>query len=978
MLRLFLCLVLIAGAGINLYSQEHSNSTSSAESTYVSVIGDGAVNHVVESESHAASDETGHADGENHGGMEPLFFIIIALIIGAATRHFFRKIPLPFTVLLLIFGFGLGLLNRIGAFEGWGETISISLQWAGHIDPHAILFIFLPILIFEAAFGMDLHTFKKTATNSIILAVPGIIVAIILSAALAILLKITGVGLYGWEWSMALMFGSVVSATDPVAVVALLKELGASKKLGTLIEGESLLNDGTAIVIFMVFFTGLTGVSSDTNAILEFGRVVFGGTLIGIVIAAVVIAWVKRVFNDALVEITVIISAAYLVFFVAEHFMHVSGVLGLVALGLAMAGIGRTRISPGVQHFLHEFWGLAVFMANVLIFIIVGLVISQRVEFTAFDFVLLVIFYVGVHVIRALMLMMFYPVMKRIGYGLTKKDAVVIWYGGLRGAIALALALVFIGIDDKYLSGDPVVAENIKNQFFFIVSGIVFLTLIINATTIKFIVDKLGLATVSPPKLLMIQSSKNYLRSSSENKLERLKTDRFIGNANWTAVEDYLPEEVSVQKTEGYEMATMAEWRRRILEKEKSSYWHQYKDGMLGPVAVRRLSGGIDELMDEGGLTSLSHRKDLELSVAIPKFLGKLQKIPLVSHITSHMFFERLAVSYDFARGLIEAQEETIKLVENMAHGLNKEDVEGLKNLDIIENEINENKIEGLTFIRNLKKNYPEIYDAIATRHAIRAVLNYEMKTIDRLLKNGRIDNDEAQKMIQDVTQRMNRLMSKPPSVKMPDINEIVNEIEWLKKLPPDVLDKYSRLFQKKLFAAGETILRENTKDNGFFIILRGTVKVEAANEVIDVLGHGSFFGEMMVMTGNERTASVKVESPVSVLYISAVNMKELINESAETEKVLWEIAGKRYAELVLRKTEPYNVMRIKDFHKWLRNGVVTEVDNTTVMDYRGKICVLSSGEAECGDKTIKAPALINPLEVIVKGKVRLFIGESL
>ena len=78
---------------------------------------------------------------EHHGGMESLFFIIVAVVIGAATRHFFRKIPLPFTVLLLLFGIGLGLLNRFGLFEDWGETISLSIEWAAHIDPHAILFI---------------------------------------------------------------------------------------------------------------------------------------------------------------------------------------------------------------------------------------------------------------------------------------------------------------------------------------------------------------------------------------------------------------------------------------------------------------------------------------------------------------------------------------------------------------------------------------------------------------------------------------------------------------------------------------------------------------------------------------------------------------------------------------------------------------------------------------------------------------------
>ena len=284
-----------------------------------------------------------------------------------------------------------------------------SLDWAGKIDPHLILYVFLPTLIFEAAFAMDVHTFKKSVTNAFLLAVPGIIIALVLTAAIIIGLKGAGLGFAGWGWPMALLFGAVVSATDPVAVVALLKDLGASKKLGTLIEGESLLNDGTAIVIFMVLLATITGTGSDTSPVIEFLRVAVGGTLVGVFFGWLTIRWVKKVFNDALIEITVIVAAAYLTFFVAEHFLHVSGVLGLVALGLMMAGVGRTRISPEVEHFLHEFWELAAFIANTLIFLIVGVVIAHDSQFTGHDVLNLFIIYIGVHIVRAIVIAVLIP-----------------------------------------------------------------------------------------------------------------------------------------------------------------------------------------------------------------------------------------------------------------------------------------------------------------------------------------------------------------------------------------------------------------------------------------------------------------------------------------------------------------------------------------------------------------------------------------
>ncbi|GAB4283768.1 MAG: hypothetical protein Kow0068_08710 [Marinilabiliales bacterium] len=916
--------------------------------------------------------QSGHSEEEHeeHGGMEPLLFIIIAILIGAATRHFFRKLPIPFTVLLLIIGIGLGLLNRFGLYEGWGDSFGIALKWAGHIDPHAILFIFLPILIFEAAFAMDLHTFKKTATNAIILAVPGIIVALVLSAGLAMLLKYFNIGLYSWEWTVALMFGSVISATDPVAVVALLKELGASKKLGTLIEGESMLNDGTAIVLFMVFFTAITGATADNHAVVEFGRVAFGGILIGIIIAATAIAWVKRVFNDALVEISVIVGSAYISFFIAEHFMHVSGVLALVALGLAMAGVGKTRISPEVEHFLHEFWELASFFANTLIFIIVGVVISQRTEFTASDFIILAIVYVGLHIVRFIMLIIFYPLMRKIGYGINMKETVVLWYGALRGAIALALALVVVNVDDKFISPE------IKNQFFFITAGVVTLTLLINATTIKYVLNALGLTKIAPAKALMILQANQYLRTSAENHIEKIKTNRFLSSSNWSEVKKYLPKEVEIgEEYKDIQIDTISEMRKRVLEKEKSSYWHQFKDGMLSASSVRKLSDQIDEIMDSGGLVSLSKRKDLELLLKTPKLLSTMQNWPIMKSITRNRFIERLSVSYEIARGFVNAQDEAIKLVESMYRSLDPNDKEGNENLSLIENEINENKIEGLTFIRNIRKTYPEIYDAISTRHAIRSLLNYELKTVERLHKNGRIDSGEAEKMIHIIEHKMKKLLNNPPKVKVPDAADLINEISWLKDLDNATHIKLGEVFQSRIFSIGEKIIREDNNDNSVYIIARGTAKISIKNEDIDIIGAGNIVGEIGFLLNKPRMATVEAESPVTAMVINSTHLKQLIEESQEFEQQLWKFAGMRITKNLLSNKEPYNIWRPKVFEKWLKSGIVEFIKEDIEYDCTNKICLILKESEDKGNTDFK---IISGEKIkLLKGAVIYVIEEN-
>ncbi|NOQ26499.1 MAG: cyclic nucleotide-binding domain-containing protein [Bacteroidales bacterium] len=946
----------------NVLAQEHKK-----EETELSV-------HKDQTDTH----EEVHAEESAHkGNMNPLFFIIIALIIGAGTRHFLKKSPLPFTVSLLLIGLILGVLSRLGYFSEWhiiglnlnASFISDAVNWAGHIDPHLILYIFLPTLIFEAAFAMDVHTFKKTSTNAFILAVPGIIVALVLTAVLIIGIKMAGIGLNKWSWTMALLFGAVISATDPVAVVSILKDVGASKKLGTLIEGESMLNDGTAIVIFMVLLLGITGGGSDTSPIIEFFRVAIGGTLVGILVGYIVIAWVKKVFNDALVEITVIVAAAYLTFFVAEHFLHVSGVLGLVSFGLFMASVGKTRISPEVEHFLHEFWELFAFIANTLIFLIVGVVIANNIVFTANDFLILLLLYIGIHIVRAIVIALFFPVMKKAGYGLTKKNAYVLWWGALRGAIGLALALI--------VAGETSIDATIRDQFLFYTAGIVTLTLVINATTIKTLLSWLGLTDIPPAKQKMIFNARNYLRNASENSMEKLKTDRFLSRANWESVKKYLPEEpndLEVKIEEG-ENSNLYETRRRVLEKEKSSYWNQFKEGLLGPMAVRNLTDAINEIIDSEGKISLSDRKDLEQLWQTPKFLNKLQSVPLLGKISQRFFFDQLSNSYDAARGFVEAQYITLKLVESMTISANTEELTVDQDLATIESEINENRIHGLTFLRNLKNTYPEIYDSIATRQAIRTNLNSELKFVEKLQKKGQIGTDEAHKMIDSIEVRMKKLIDSPPEVIPPEKAKLLQEISWLNELDKATFNKVVSLFQHRNYTVGEKIIKEHGQVDGLYVVARGTVKVTINKKLIDILGKGSIIGEIAVLTNVPRTATITAESPVTVFRLTSVSMQQVIHDNQTLEDKLWQIAAPRLAENIIVEKEPYDKMQHSEVQRILSKGELMLAKKVKHIDLEDKLAILVTGKAiKSNDEKIEAPCLIEDKSITLSRDSRLFL----
>jgi NhaP-type Na+/H+ or K+/H+ antiporter len=226
------------------------------------------------------------------------------------------------------------------------DDFVIAIQGIATIDPHSMLFIFLPPLLFESANAIDFHVFKRVLGKALILAFPLMFVGVALMGAI---IK----GLYGWRWSACLLLGAISSATDPVAVVAMLRELGAPVSLSTTIEGESLLNDGTAVVFYVLLKEIVEAgevTKSGGEMLWDFIRMAGIGPAIGWTWGFLSLLWIRRVFNDRLVEIAIPLTSAYLSFYVSEIYCKSSGVLTVVALGLSYAStLGRTCISPEVH-----------------------------------------------------------------------------------------------------------------------------------------------------------------------------------------------------------------------------------------------------------------------------------------------------------------------------------------------------------------------------------------------------------------------------------------------------------------------------------------------------------------------------------------------------------------------------------------------------------------------------------------------------
>lgn len=683
--------------------------------------------------------------------LAPLLLTIAGLTVGAIFKSLFQRTRIPYTVGLFAIGLAAGIMNRMGVFHGMPQ-FSAALDSVANINPDLILYIFLPILIFDAAYELNLHIFKKTLTNATLLAAPGLIICMILTAGVLMAISFFVPGYEKWTWASALMFGALISATDPVAVVALLHELKTSKRFSTLVDAESLLNDGTGIVCFMLFY-GITvwGRNDELTPILEFCQVVAGGAILGFIVARLVIWFITRVNSEEMIQNSVIILSAYLVFILAQLYLGISGVIALVAFGLTIAYVGKPRLKPQVNIFMGSFWELLTYIANTLIFIIVGIVIAEKVDFSWSHCAILLLVYIALNIIRYITIMMLYPIMKRSGYGLNKKESIILTWGGLRGALGMTLALM--------VSYTPAIPEEIRSQVLFFTAGTVTLTLCINATTMRWLLNKLGLIYIPTARTMMENKIQNLLHENSEQYFERLKTREALNGANWEKVSQYVTASPSALEATPMANDVMNEIRLRVLDKEKMFLHQIYDEGIISKTSFMQLSNSLDELYDHDGSYALDTRTSIFNFCNRTFILDGMQRIPKIGSWISFYFKERIGVVHDLGRGFIILQKEDLKLLDDL-EGSNMLSGEQKVVLKTLRAEIQHNLDTMNGILNKLANDFPKAYKHALTQKATRMLLCNERRNIRQLQTDGMLSDKDAEQLYERVDERSEKLNS--------------------------------------------------------------------------------------------------------------------------------------------------------------------------------------------------------------------------
>lgn len=341
----------------------------------------------------------------------------LLLLVAAVVAILTRRLRLPYSVGLVAAGVALAFLPFAPAIP---------------LTRNLLFTVLLPPLIFEAAFNLDWSQLRKDLPLTLVLATIGVI----LSAA------VTTVGMHlavGWPWISALLFGALISATDPVAVIATFRDARAHGRLLLLVESESLFNDGTAAVLFAICATVATGADPSTGRVLLDFLLTLGGSLVcGALVALGALLLAGRT-DDHLVEITFTTVAAYGSFVLADNF-HFSGVLATLVAGLILGNFRAMQaIEERGREAVQAFWDYGAFVANSFIFLLIGMRVGQQHFFGGWISVAAAI--VIVLVSRAIVV---YPCCALFSHSrlrVTKPHQHILFCGGLRGALALALAL---------------------------------------------------------------------------------------------------------------------------------------------------------------------------------------------------------------------------------------------------------------------------------------------------------------------------------------------------------------------------------------------------------------------------------------------------------------------------------------------------------------------------------------------------------
>ena len=682
-----------------------------------------------------------------------------------------------------------------------------------------------------------------------------------------------------------------MSATDPVAVVAIFKDLGAPKRLAILVEGESLFNDATAIVAFTLLSGMLIG-NADTGLIagsLSFLNVFIGGIIVGYLMARTycwVFGWLGEI---PIAKTTLSITLAYLSFIVAEHFLHVSGVMAVVTAALVIGSHGRSVISPSNWHGLHDVWEQIGFVANSIIFLLVGLAVPEIMAGVALaQWGWLAILLVVAFIARAVIIFGLLPLLikaKLAGEVSAGYRAVMFW-GGLRGAVSLALALAIM--ENSQLDSE-------MRQFIgMMVCGFVLFTLFVNATTVQTVMKAFGLDKLSPADAAV----KDKALSQALGGLgKRAQQYAMVSGAEEEFINDVQNDISKRQHDADHSLKTSSEsaniiWSsiglKTAAQKEKEIYSRMLDEGLISSDSARRLFANTNDLLDGVKLNGqLGYQQATNACLKFNWSTKAALWLQRKANISAPLA-KQLAKRFEDLCSMVIAQRELSHSLRSSLHEILDSDA-----ISIVTDELMERLNHSEREQQALRSAYPDYAKLLEQRMFALAISRMESNEYKRIANTGLISSEVRDQLTNELIDRTEKQITKPELDLGLDIHELVSKVPMFSELDEEVRSQIAALLRPRLLIPGEALMHIGETGDAMYFISTGAVRVELPESDI-TLGSGDFVGEVALLSDQPRNANVISDAYSDVLVLLTKDFNTLIDANPRLKETINNIAKER------------------------------------------------------------------------------------
>jgi Na+:H+ antiporter len=506
-------------------------------------------------------------------------YLILVLIAASLIAVLAARLRIPYTVALVLGGLVLGSFH----LPLWNDFLAHRPDW---LTPDVTLVIFLPALLFEGSLKMQVRHLRENLTPILLLASAGVLVATLF----------TGFAVYwaiGMPLLVALVFGSIVAATDPISVLAIFKGMAVAKRLAVIVEGESLFNDGTAAVLFSILAAGaVTGRLSVGSGIHDFLVVVLGGAAVGLALGYLISKVTARI-DEPSIEITLTTILAYGSYLAAES-LHVSGVIAVVMAGLMVGNFGmRVGMSAQTRVALWSFWEYASFVINSIVFLLIGLQVRLGDLLSARNAVLIAV--AAVVLGRMLSVYGLTPVSNAVTERIPSRWQHVLVLGGMRGSLSLALVMS-LGL-----------AFPFRNQLLAMTFGVVAFTIIVQGLAMKPALRLLGVSIGRESDYSRARAQQIAL-SASRAELDRMLGSHLLSLPAYEQLRGELDSRIEKVKREIADLFKKDEIRageelqgarRRLVAAEKSSIEQALHEGIISEATAVQMLDNADKELDK-------------------------------------------------------------------------------------------------------------------------------------------------------------------------------------------------------------------------------------------------------------------------------------------------------------------------------------------------------------------------------------------